>query len=118
MINTLGDFLLFIGKLVIVCITFLVGVEQIRDKQEKLNYAWGPLLLPVIFAYFVAHCFLTVYEVNKRKTDQSPELDPSIRYLQMAIDTLFVCFCETNGPEQAEHQWATSKLATKPEVRK
>ncbi|CAB0013341.1 unnamed protein product [Nesidiocoris tenuis] len=35
---------------------------------------WVLLSLACIFAYFVAHCFMTVYE--------------------MVIDTIFICFCE------------------------
>jgi solute carrier family 44 protein 1 (choline transporter-like protein) len=35
---------------------------------------WVPLTLAGLFAYFVSHCFMTVYE--------------------MAIDTIFLCFCE------------------------
>ena len=63
-VNLVADFILFVGKIVVVLITLLVGIEFIKDKEEKLNYSWGPLLIPTIFSYFIAHCFLTVYEVS------------------------------------------------------
>ena len=63
-VNLVADFILFVGKIVVVLLTLLVGIEFVKEKEEKLNYSWGPLLIPTIFAYFIAHCFLTVYEVG------------------------------------------------------
>ncbi|XP_074601588.1 choline transporter-like protein 1 isoform X2 [Brevipalpus obovatus] len=73
-INSVGDFLLLLGKLLIVTCTAIIGMELIRDKVDKLNYSWSPIIIAIIFAYFISHCFLAVYE--------------------MTIDTLFICFCE------------------------
>ncbi|RZC39006.1 choline transporter-like protein 1, partial [Asbolus verrucosus] len=72
-INSVGDFVLFLGKVLVVIATVLIGVKMLQHK-EGLQHIWVPLTLAGLFAYFVAHCFMTVYE--------------------MAIDTIFLCFCE------------------------
>lgn len=60
----MGDFLLLLGKLLIISLTGLIGMEMIRDKADKLNYSWSPVMVAIVFAYFIAHCFLAVYEVK------------------------------------------------------
>ncbi|XP_013398047.1 choline transporter-like protein 1 isoform X2 [Lingula anatina] len=72
-INTVGDFLLFLGKLGTAGVVVAVGLELLKTKPT-LHYIWAPLLVVGLFAFFVAHVFLSVYE--------------------MAIDTVFLCFCE------------------------
>jgi solute carrier family 44 protein 1 (choline transporter-like protein) len=72
-INSVGDFVLFLGKVLVVAATVLIGVKMLQHK-EGLQHMWVPLTLAGLFAYFVSHCFMTVYE--------------------MAIDTIFLCFCE------------------------
>ncbi|XP_044269021.1 choline transporter-like protein 1 isoform X2 [Tribolium madens] len=72
-INSVGDFVLFLGKVLVVAATVLIGTKMLQHK-EGLQHMWVPLTLAGLFAYFVAHCFMTVYE--------------------MAIDTIFLCFCE------------------------
>lgn len=59
--------------------TLWTGNKLMEDKQAELNYAWSPLIVSGLSAYFVAHCFLSVYE--------------------MAIDSLFICFCEDKDAE-------------------
>lgn len=44
------------------------------QNKEGIQHIWVPLALAGLFAYLVSHCFITVYE--------------------MAIDTIFLCFCE------------------------
>ncbi|KAI1308993.1 Choline transporter-like protein 1 [Halotydeus destructor] len=73
-VNSVGDFLLFLGKLSIVLMTLFVSAKLVEDKERHLTYSWAPVLVSGVSAYFVAHCFLSVYE--------------------MAIDTLLICFCE------------------------
>ena len=73
-VNSVGDFLLFLSKILIVLITLWTGAKLVEDRQLELTYAWSPLIVSGLSAYFVAHCFLSVYE--------------------MAIDALLVCFCE------------------------
>ncbi|KAF5305606.1 hypothetical protein FQR65_LT07686 [Abscondita terminalis] len=72
-INSVGDFVLFLGKLLVVVATVLIGVELIQ-KKDGIIHSWVPLTLAGLFAYFISHCFLSVYE--------------------MAIDSIFICFCE------------------------
>ncbi|XP_074034982.1 choline transporter-like protein 1 [Leptinotarsa decemlineata] len=72
-INSVGDFVLFLGKVLVVIATVIVGI-QILQFKDGLQHMWVPIALSGLFAYFVAHCFMTVYE--------------------MAIDTIFICFCE------------------------
>lgn len=72
-INSVGDFVLFLGKAIVVIATVLIGVHMLQDK-EQMQHKWIPLALVGLFAYVVSHIFITVYE--------------------MAIDTIFLCFCE------------------------
>lgn len=96
-INSVGDFVLLLGKVFIVLATVLIGIELIQvsldqcsTKINKMNcftkfyllqqnkpglhYTTIPVVICGIFAFLVCHCFLTVYE--------------------MIIDTIFICFCE------------------------
>ncbi|XP_050737669.1 choline transporter-like protein 1 isoform X2 [Eriocheir sinensis] len=72
-INSVGAFVLLLTKLAIVAVTVAIGYFILRTKHE-LTYLWVPLLVTAVFSYFIAHCFISVYE--------------------MCIDTLFLCFCE------------------------
>ncbi|XP_077291052.1 choline transporter-like protein 1 [Arctopsyche grandis] len=72
-INSVGDFILFLGKAFVVIATVLIGIELIQKKQG-VQHVWVPLAIVGIIAYLTSHCFMTVYE--------------------MAIDTIFICFCE------------------------
>ncbi|XP_049862995.1 choline transporter-like protein 1 isoform X2 [Schistocerca gregaria] len=72
-INSVGDFVLFLGKAMVVIATVVCGVQMLKHK-DGIMHLWVPLSLAGVFAYLVAHCFITVYE--------------------MAIDTIFICFCE------------------------
>lgn len=72
-INSVGDFVLWLGKALVVIATVLIGVEMLQAK-EGIQHVWVPLGLSGLFAFLVSHCFLTVYE--------------------MVIDTIFLCFCE------------------------
>uniref|UniRef100_A0A182XV08 Choline transporter-like protein n=1 Tax=Anopheles stephensi TaxID=30069 RepID=A0A182XV08_ANOST len=72
-INSVGDFVLALAKVFVVVATGLIGMELIQRKAG-LHHPYVPLILVGIFAYLVAHCFMTVYE--------------------MTVDTIFLCFCE------------------------
>lgn len=62
-INSVGDFVLLLGKAFVVALTVLVGMELIQ-KKEMVHHGWVMLVLAGIFAYMIAHCFITVYEVS------------------------------------------------------
>lgn len=72
-INSVGDFVLFLGKVLVVTLTVVSGIYLIQ-KKEGLHYPWIPIALAGVFAFIVAHCFISIYE--------------------MIIDTIFICFCE------------------------
>lgn len=72
-INSVGDFVLVLSKVLIVIATVLVGVALTQNNLH-INNQWAILLLVGAVAYFIAHCFITIYE--------------------MAVDTIFICFCE------------------------
>ncbi|XP_057661357.1 choline transporter-like protein 1 isoform X2 [Diorhabda carinulata] len=81
-INSVGDFVLFLGKVVVVIATVLIGIKILQDK-EGLQHMWVPITLSGLFAYFVSHCFMTVY---------------------MVIDTIFLCFCEDCEKNDGENR--------------
>ncbi len=81
-INSVGDFILFLGKVGIVTAVVFIGIELIKVSldietdsllqtcliillQDKpgVVYVWAPILIAAIFAYLIAHCFISVYEV-------------------------------------------------------
>ncbi|XP_036385684.1 choline transporter-like protein 2 isoform X1 [Megalops cyprinoides] len=80
-LDKVTDFLLFLGKLLIVGIVgifsffFFSGrIRAIEDKAPSLNYYWVPILTVALGSYLIAHGFFSVYA--------------------MCVDTLFLCFCE------------------------
>lgn len=72
-LNSVGDFVLFLAKCLVTALTGLLGVLLLKNNPELHLYAI-PALVVCVFAFFVAHCILSLYE--------------------MVIDTLFLCFCE------------------------
>uniref|UniRef100_A0A8C9WTR8 Choline transporter-like protein n=1 Tax=Scleropages formosus TaxID=113540 RepID=A0A8C9WTR8_SCLFO len=66
-LDKVTDFLLFLGKLLI------VGLAT-EDVGFTLNYYWVPILTVVVGSYLIAHGFFSVYA--------------------MCVDTLFLCFLE------------------------
>ncbi|XP_078416941.1 choline transporter-like protein 3 isoform X3 [Cetorhinus maximus] len=70
-INCFGDFLLFLGKVFVVCFTVFGGLVAFNYNRD-LNVWVIPLIMVSFFAYLVAHCFLSVFE--------------------MVLDVLFMCY--------------------------
>ncbi|XP_077426206.1 choline transporter-like protein 2 isoform X2 [Vanacampus margaritifer] len=80
-LDKVTDFLLFLGKLLIVgfigVLSFFFFTGRIDSPEcaaPSLNFYWVPILTNVIGSYFIAHGFLSVYS--------------------MCVDTIFLCFCE------------------------
>ncbi|KAJ8251761.1 hypothetical protein GJAV_G00225160 [Gymnothorax javanicus] len=80
-LDKVTDFLLFLGKLLIVgavgifAFFFFSGrIKAIEDTAPTLNYYWVPILTVVVGSYLIAHGFFSVYA--------------------MCVDTLFLCFLE------------------------
>uniref|UniRef100_A0A3B5MAP8 Choline transporter-like protein n=1 Tax=Xiphophorus couchianus TaxID=32473 RepID=A0A3B5MAP8_9TELE len=80
-VDKVTDFLLFLGKLLIVGLVgvfaffFFSGrVKAFENTAPNLHYYWVPILTVVIGSYLIAHGFFSVYD--------------------MCVDTLFLCFLE------------------------
>ncbi|CAL1534442.1 unnamed protein product [Lymnaea stagnalis] len=71
--NCVSNELLFICKVAVMAATSAVSVIWFKS-QEDLHFYAIPVLLVSVFSYYVAHCFLSVYE--------------------MVINALLLCFCE------------------------
>ncbi|CAL8103002.1 unnamed protein product [Orchesella dallaii] len=80
-INSIGDCVLFLAKCIAALLTGLLAVVYFQSDESLYFYA-VPVLLTTIFAYFVAHCVISVFE--------------------MAVDTLFLCFCEDHNMHAAD----------------
>ncbi|XP_028832907.1 choline transporter-like protein 1 [Denticeps clupeoides] len=70
-INTVGDFILFLGKVLVVSCTAFAGVLLLNYQREYTVWV-VPLIIVCLFAFLVAHCFLSVFE--------------------SVVDVLFLCF--------------------------
>jgi len=73
-INSVGTFVLFLGKAAVVASTVLIGIQIMQTQEDMVKHQWAPITLAAIFAYMIVDCFIGVYG--------------------MAIDTIFLCFCE------------------------
>ncbi|XP_062920880.1 choline transporter-like protein 5 isoform X1 [Mobula hypostoma] len=80
-LDKVTDFLLFLGKLLIVggvgvlaFFFFTRRITIIAEEAPSLNYYWVPLATVIFGSYLIAHGFFSVYA--------------------MCVDTLFLCFLE------------------------
>lgn len=62
-VNSVGDFILFLAKCFVAVVTTIIAV-LIFKFDSSLNFYAGPTLIVFIFAYFVSHCVISLYEVN------------------------------------------------------
>lgn len=72
-INSIGDFILFLAKCLVTLIIGSLTLFTLRSNSELHFYAI-PIIIICLFAFFVAHCVISLHEV--------------------VIDTLFLCVCE------------------------
>lgn len=70
-INAIGDFVLFLGKILIVTSTAFAGVLLLNYQRDYAEWLL-PLIIVCLFAFLVAHCFLSIFEI--------------------VVDVLFLCF--------------------------
>lgn len=89
-INSVGDFVLFLGKLVVAAITALVGILLLKDRSD-LNFYIAPVIIIAVFSFFIAHIILSLFE--------------------MVVDTLFLCVCEDKTINGRGGRWAQGNLA-------
>lgn len=62
-LNSVGDFILFLGKLIVMTVTGCVGLFIFKNDPDLHFYA-APTLVVCIFSFFVAHSVICLYEVN------------------------------------------------------
>ncbi|XP_076193899.1 choline transporter-like protein 3 isoform X2 [Aptenodytes patagonicus] len=93
-ISCFGDFILFLGKVFVVCFTVFGGLMAFNYHREL--QAWVvPLLLVGFFAYLMSHSFLSVFEVT--------------------ADAMFLCFAidmETNDGSAEKPYFVDQELLT------
>ncbi|XP_064927174.1 choline transporter-like protein 3 isoform X8 [Columba livia] len=93
-ISCFGDFMLFLGKVFVVCFTVFGGLMAFNYHREL--QAWVvPLLLIGFFAYLMSHSFLSVFEVT--------------------ADAMFLCFAidmETNDGSEEKPYFVDQELLT------
>ncbi|XP_061600166.1 choline transporter-like protein 1 isoform X2 [Cololabis saira] len=70
-INAIGDFVLFLGKVLIMTMTAFAGVLLLNSQRDYAEWLL-PLAIVSLFSFLVAHCFLSVFEI--------------------VVDVLFLCF--------------------------
>lgn len=81
-IDSIGDFVLFLGKAAVVVLTVVAGMEMLKTK-DNVHHMWLLLVFAGVFAYLVAHTFISVYEVRHETT--------WIALLLILKDTHFYC---------------------------
>uniref|UniRef100_A0A8B9LX97 Choline transporter-like protein n=1 Tax=Astyanax mexicanus TaxID=7994 RepID=A0A8B9LX97_ASTMX len=102
-LDKVTDFLLFLGKLLIVGIVgigsffFFSGkIKAVEQAAPTLNYYWVPILTLVFGTYLIAHGFFSVYA--------------------MCVDTLFLCFLEdverNDGSAERPYHMSPNLLST------
>ncbi|XP_037933958.1 choline transporter-like 1 [Teleopsis dalmanni] len=89
-INSVGDFVLFLGKIVVAALSGLIGIFLLKERPG-LNFYIAPVILIIIFSFFIAHIVLSLFE--------------------MVVDTLFLCVCEDKTINGRAGRWAQSNLA-------
>lgn len=86
-VNTIGDFILFLGKLLVSLLCGLITIVILKDSEINI----GPVIFVIIFSFFIAHIILSLFEV--------------------VVDTLFLCVCEDKTINGNAGRWKQSNLA-------
>jgi solute carrier family 44 protein 1 (choline transporter-like protein) len=63
-INSVGTFVLFLGKVSVVVSTVFIGIEIMKTQEEPVKYVWAPITLAALFSYMIVDCFIGVYGVS------------------------------------------------------
>lgn len=66
-INSVGDFILFLGKVVVAALSGLIGIFMLKD-MPGLNFYMAPVIIIIIFSFFIAHIILSLFEVSYNTT--------------------------------------------------
>lgn len=62
-INSIGDFVLFLGKLCVGLICGLISILLLRHRDD-IHFYVIPCVFIAIFAFFIAHAVLSLFEVS------------------------------------------------------
>ncbi|KAL0840483.1 hypothetical protein ABMA28_015727 [Loxostege sticticalis] len=89
-INSVGDFILFLGKCIVTAVTGIIGLLLLK-RNADLHFFAVPTLVICVYSFFIAHCILSLYE--------------------MVVDSLFLCVCEDRNMNGEEGRWKHSRLA-------
>lgn len=89
-INGIGDFVLFLAKLAVAGICGFIALLMLRSNPE-VEFYMIPVLIIALFAFFVAHIILSLYEI--------------------VVDTLFLCVYEDRNINGPTGRWKDSNLA-------
>lgn len=89
-INSVGDFILFLGKCIVTAVTGIIGLLLLK-RNSDLHFFAVPTLVICIYSFFIAHCILSLYE--------------------MVVDSLFLCVCEDRNMNGNDGRWKNSRLA-------
>jgi solute carrier family 44 (choline transporter-like protein), member 1 len=89
-INGIGDFVLFLGKLAVAGVCGFIALILLK-KNEEIQFYMVPVFLIAVFAFFVAHIILSLYEI--------------------VVDTLFLCVYEDRQINGPTGRWRETNLA-------
>ena len=67
-INSVGTFVLFLGKVAVVVSTVFIGAQimqyQVDNGLLVVKHQWPAIFLAGLFAYMIIDCFIGVYGVS------------------------------------------------------
>lgn len=115
-INGVGDFILFLGKCFVTAATASVGLLFMRE-DPKLHFYAAPIFVVCVFAFFIANCVISLYEVSSINDIVFCLFFFSLQHnyfsfiFQTVIDTLFLCICEDKNLNGDNGKWRQSALA-------
>lgn len=89
-INGIGDFVLFLGKLAVAGVCGFIALLMLKNDPE-VQFYMVPVFVIAVFAFFVAHVILSLYEI--------------------VVDTLFLCVYEDRHINGPTGRWRESNLA-------
>lgn len=90
-INGIGDFVLFLAKLSVAGVGGFISLILLR-KDPEIHYYIFPVIIISLFAFFIAHIMLSLYEI--------------------VVDTLFLCVYEDRHINGDAGRWKESNLAS------
>lgn len=91
-INSIGDFILFLGKIAVGSVCGLISILILRQRDDVQFYV-VPCVLIAIFAFFIAHIILSLFEVRSHHFIHS-QMSSIILFLFHNFRWLSIrCFC-------------------------